>query len=76
MAFGREDCDTVYDRHIVPALRSLKIDPVRIDRREHKDDLNSYIIRMLRDSDIALADLTYSRPSVYYEAGFAERRIL
>jgi nucleoside 2-deoxyribosyltransferase len=75
MAFGREDCDTLYDRHIVPALTSFKIDPIRVDRREHKDDLNNYIIRMLRESDIALVDLTYSRPSVYYEAGFAERQI-
>lgn len=75
MAFGRKDCDTVYDRHIVPALTSFKIDPLRIDRREHRDDLNNFIIRMLRESDIALADLTYSRPSVYYEAGFAERQI-
>jgi hypothetical protein len=28
---------------------------------------------MLKESDIVLADLTYARPSVYYEAGFAER---
>ena len=49
--------------------------PIRVDRRQHKDDLNNYIIRMLKVSDIAMVDLTYARPSVYYEAGFAERQI-
>lgn len=75
MAFGREDCDILYDKQILPSLKILDISPVRVDRREHKDDLNIYIIRMLDESDIALADLTYARPSVYYEAGYAERKI-
>lgn len=75
MAFGREDCDKLYDNHVVPILREMDIEAIRVDRRQHKDDLNNYIIRMLKEADIALADLTYSRPSVYYEAGFAERKI-
>ncbi|MBE3118984.1 MAG: hypothetical protein IMZ50_09550 [Candidatus Atribacteria bacterium] len=75
MPFGRQDCDTLYDRHIYPVLRDLGILPIRVDKREHKEDLNNYIIRMLDESDIALADLTYARPSVYYEAGYAERKI-
>jgi len=75
MAFGRDDCDAIYDRQIQPLLKSLNISPIRVDRREHKDDLNIYIIRMLKESDIALVDLTYARPSVYYEAGYAERKI-
>jgi len=75
MAFSQEDCDTLYDKQILPALKSLNISPIRVDRKEHKDDLNNYIIRMLNESDIALADLTYARPSVYYEAGYAERKI-
>ena len=75
MAFGYEDCDAVYDCFILPTLKKLKITPIRVDRRQHKDDLNNYIIRMLKECDIALADITYARPSVYYEAGFAERTI-
>lgn len=75
MAFGHKDCDRLYDKHVVPTLRAMDIEPVRVDRRQHKDDLNNYVIRMLKQADIALADLTYARPSVYYEAGFAERTI-
>jgi len=73
MAFGHADCDLIYDRHIFPVLRKLNLIPIRVDRRQHRDDLNNYIIRMLKEADIILADLTYARPSVYYEAGFAER---
>ena len=75
MAFGRDDCDAIYDRQIVPVLRGLGIDAVRVDRRQHRDDLNVYIIAHLKEADLALVDLTYARPSVYYEAGFAERNI-
>lgn len=73
MAFGQKDCDLIYDRHILPILRMLNVTPIRVDRRQHRDDLNNFIIRMIKESDIVLADLTYARPSVYYEAGFAER---
>lgn len=75
MAFGRNDCEEVYLRRIVPVLRKLCLNPIRVDRRQHRDDLNNFIIRMLKSSDIVLADLTYARPSVYYEAGFAERML-
>ena len=73
MAFGHKDCDLIYDRHILPILRKLKVTPIRVDRKQHRDDLNNFIIRMIKECDIILADLTYTRPSVYYEAGFAER---
>ncbi len=75
MAFGRNDCDAVYNKFILPTLRDLGITPIRVDRRQHRDDLNNYIIRMLREADFVLGDLTYARPSVYYEVGFAEREI-
>jgi nucleoside 2-deoxyribosyltransferase len=73
MAFGHDDCDLIYDRHILPVLRKLKVTPIRVDRKQHRDDLNNFIIRMIKECDIVIADLTYARPSVYYEAGFAER---
>lgn len=73
MAFGHEDCDLIYDKHILPLFDKIKVKPIRIDRKQHRDDLNNFIIRMIKESDIALVDLTYARPSVYYEAGFAER---
>lgn len=75
MAFGRDDIDWVYDRLIRPVLEERQITPVRVDRIEHNDHIDDRIIQEIRSASIAIADLTYSRPSVYYEAGFAERDI-
>ena len=75
MAFGREDTDRLYDTLLVPVLRSKQFEPIRVDRLEHNDDIDNRIIQEIREADLLIADLTYARPSVYYEAGFAERTI-
>jgi hypothetical protein len=75
MAFGRADCDVLYQKKILPVIKSLNLNPIRVDKQQHKDDLNVFIVRKLKESHIALVDLTYARPSVYYEAGYAERNI-
>jgi hypothetical protein len=49
--------------------------PIRIDRVEHNDDIDDRIIQELERASFAIADLTYARPSVYFEAGYAQRRI-
>jgi len=75
MAFGRGETDRVYERLIAPTLRRLNVTPVRVDRIEHLEDINNKIIAELKRSDIAVADLTFARPSVYFEAGFAQRSV-
>ncbi len=73
MALDHEDTDRLYDKIIKTVLRKRGITPFRIDRREHNEDIDDVIISELRNCDLALADLTYARPSVYFEAGFAQR---
>jgi hypothetical protein len=73
MAFGADDTDHIYDGAIVPVLRSEGVAPVRVDRREHNRNINDVIMEELKRSDFVVADLTYARPSVYFEAGFGER---
>lgn len=77
LALGHKDVDAIYDNHIFPVLTSKKlgIEPFRIDKKEHNDDLNVTIAKEIEKADIAIADLTYARPSVYWEAGFAQRSI-
>jgi len=75
MAFGREDTDKAYKKLIAPTLRHLKIIPVRVDRIEHLEDINNKIMAELKKCDFTLADLTYARPSVYFEAGYADREV-
>lgn len=70
-AIERPDVDTIYDRCIRPTLRRLSIKPLRVDRVEHNEDIDNKIFELLDAADMAIVDLTYARPSVYYEAGYA-----
>jgi len=70
-AFDHADVDEIYDKAIQPVLRSLQITPLRIDRVEHNEDIDNKIFQFLNDADFCIADLTYARPSVYYESGYA-----
>lgn len=75
MAFGRNDSDAIYQNSILPVLRRNNVKPVIINRQQSNDDLNIQIIERLKQADFCIADLTYTRPSVYFEAGFAQRSI-
>lgn len=74
MAFGHHDTDVLYDVQISLLLRDYKIRPIRIDRRQSNKDLNIQIFEQIDSADLCIVDLTYARPSVYFEAGFAEKR--
>ncbi len=67
-----EDADKVFQVHIKPTLKRLSIRAFRIDEIEHSGNIDSRILREIDASDLLLADLTYARPSVYFEAGYAE----
>lgn len=69
-AFGKEDVDKIYQNAVLPVLKSMEIRPYRVDQIEHNDDIDNKIIELISKCDICIADLTYARPSVYYEAGY------
>jgi hypothetical protein len=52
----------------------MGINPLRIDELEHFDNIDQRILTEIEKSDFMVADLTYERPSVYFEAGYAERK--
>jgi hypothetical protein len=68
-AFGKKDVDIIFTKVIRPVLRTRRITPDRIDRVEHNDDIDDKILELIESCDFCIADLTYARPSVYYEAG-------
>ena len=70
-AFGFDDVDRVYSKLIKPTLAPLGITVSRVDRVDHNDDIDNKIMELLDEADFCIADLTYARPSVYYEAGYA-----
>jgi nucleoside 2-deoxyribosyltransferase len=75
MAFDRADTDQLYDDVIASVLRRNGVVPVIINRRQDNRDINHQIIEQLDKCDFCIADLTYARPSVYFEAGYAQRQV-
>jgi nucleoside 2-deoxyribosyltransferase len=73
MAFDRPDTDAMF-AVIRRTLKPLGIVPRRVDRIEHNDNIDQKIISELAEADLVIADLTYARPSVYFEAGYAQRQ--
>jgi nucleoside 2-deoxyribosyltransferase len=69
-AFEKQDVDEIYDKAIKIIVTSLGINPYRVDRIEHNDDVDDKIIELIHSCDVCIADLTYDRPSVYFEAGY------
>jgi hypothetical protein len=67
-AFGKEDVDTMY-KVIKSVLKSLNITAIRVDQIDHNKRIDQKIIELIDSCDFGIADLTYARPSVYYEAG-------
>lgn len=69
-AFDKVDVDSIYDNVIAKSLKKHSITPLRVDRVEHNDDIDDKIYELMTKADLCVADLTYARPSVYYEAGY------
>jgi len=69
-ALGYKDVDDIFDAAIVPVTKKLGMQVHRVDRIEHNEDIDDRILALMDDCDFCIADLTYARPSVYFEAGF------
>lgn len=57
---------------IVRAIESSGFTPMVIDTKEHNNQILPEILFEIRKSRFVVADLTYQRGGVYYEAGYAE----
>ena len=71
-SFRSAQVDEIYTRAILPSLKKLNIRPLRVDRINHNKKIDLKIIELIQSCDFAIADLTFARPSVYFEAGFIE----
>jgi nucleoside 2-deoxyribosyltransferase len=78
MAFGKKDTDILFEKTIKPIFRKNNITPIRIDKLNHNDEINVKLIGEMNECAFGLADLTYARPSVYYEAGYisAKKKVI
>jgi hypothetical protein len=57
---------------IEEAIRDAKYQPLRLDRKEHNNNIDDEIIATIRQSKFIVADFTGQRGGVYFEAGFAK----
>lgn len=71
MRIGDAQTDSLFEKAIRPALRAVGTTAIRIDRVEYNDDIDDRIIKEIDRADIVVADLTFARPSVYFEGGYA-----
>src|ERR1035441_3898061 len=60
-----------YESGIEPAVSEAGFKPIRIDRKEHNNEIPDEIIAEIRNCQFMVADFTGQRAGVYYEAGFA-----
>jgi nucleoside 2-deoxyribosyltransferase len=45
--------------------------PIRIDRKEHNNQITDEIMAAIRDAEFVVADFSGNRGGVYYEGGYA-----
>lgn len=70
-AFGRDDVDALYEKYLEPACAAINYQPVRVDMNEPLQTITEEIMKGINEAACILADLTYARPSVYFETGLA-----
>lgn len=71
MRIGDPETDMLFEKAISPAMRACGLTPVRIDKVEHNDDIDDRIMSEIVRADVVVSDLTFARPSAYFEAGYA-----
>jgi len=63
--------DDAYNHGIKPAIKDdCGYEPMRVDLKEHNEDINNVILAEMRNSKFIVADFTFHRRGVYFEAGF------
>jgi nucleoside 2-deoxyribosyltransferase len=70
MSFSPE-LDGVFNDGIVPAITEAGYSPNRVDLVEHNEKICDFIIKEIRASKFMVADMTFQRANVLFEAGFA-----
>jgi len=71
LPLDRNDIEVVFSNLIDPSVRACGLEPRRVDRTEGAESIDNRILKLIDESSIVIADLTYERPNCYFEAGYA-----
>lgn len=63
------DFDVIWRELICPAAWEAGFEPFRVDEDIGQAYINKSMINRIKDADVAVADVTYHNPNVYYELG-------
>lgn len=66
--------ESAYLDGIEPALIDTGYSPTRVDREQHNEKIDDFIISELKRSGLVVADFTGHRGGVYFECGYAMGR--
>jgi hypothetical protein len=56
---------------IKDVCRLFQLTALRADEIQHQESITDVVLRHIRESEFLIADLSYERPNVYYEIGYA-----
>jgi hypothetical protein len=70
-AFGYHEIDQLYENQLRPACEGVGYHAFRVDLNEPPQTITELILQGIIDSECMIADLSFARPSVYFEIGFA-----
>lgn len=68
---NHDDVDNLFQGEIEPLCKEFGYIPVRVDRLEPSQSITNAILEGIQKAACVIADLTYARPSVYFEVGLA-----
>lgn len=77
MAFTNQNRDPIPNdtREAIKAtLRALDWNPIVVDEVQHNDGIMDKVVASINESRFVIAELTYQKTGVYYEAGYAKGR--
>lgn len=75
MPIGKPETERLYRQSLKPALTQPRVmRPIRVDETNRNDPIDAQIYDLMNRCHFCVADLTFSRPSVYYEAGWVRGR--
>jgi nucleoside 2-deoxyribosyltransferase len=66
----RNNSDTLLQYFIEPVCHELGIEVIRVDKLTTVDNIDRTIIEHLRNDDLVIVDMTFSKPNVFYEFGY------
>jgi hypothetical protein len=70
-AFGHPEIDELSSKYFFSACENLGYEAVRVDMTEPSQTITERIMEGITEAACVIADLTYARPSVYFEVGYS-----